>query len=120
MALPTTSIVSYFINASLKESLHSKSTSDRTTSTKITNSTFIQQTRVVNVENSQLVFTTHAQSTEGNVITKTLQITSSKKYSSPFNNSYVTDLNERKIAESTPGLLETLSDGHSRIGMVAT
>ncbi|XP_071148163.1 probable serine/threonine-protein kinase DDB_G0283337 isoform X2 [Mytilus edulis] len=122
MALPTTSTVSY---ASLKESQHSKSTSYRTTSTKITNTTFKPQTsdvsshtNEVNVENSQLVFTTHAQSTEGNVIIKTLKITSSKKYSSPFNHSYVTDRNERKIAESTPGSFETLSDGHFRIGLI--
>ncbi|XP_063411444.1 GATA zinc finger domain-containing protein 14-like [Mytilus trossulus] len=125
IASPTTSTVSYFINASLKESQHSKSTIYRSTSTKITNSTFIQQTsdvptrpNVVNVENLQKVFTTHAQSTEENVITKTLQITSSKKYSSPVNNSYVTDRNERNIAKSTPGFLETLSDGYSRIGLI--
>lgn len=125
----STSTISHFFTSSLKQQTK-KSSYDAPASKIMTKSTFIQQTSDVpfhssldSINNSQVVSTfPSSSSTVSTSRTTKLHITPSMKYSSSYTSSYTTDLNEMKHLASitTMACLETMSNGHSKIGVHIT
>lgn len=122
----STSTISHIFTSSLKQQTK-KSSYDAPANKIMTKSTFRHQTSDVpfhssldNINNSQ-VFSTFpsSSSTVSTSRTTKLHITPSMKYSSSYTRSYTTDLNEMKHLASvtTMASLETMSNGHSKIGV---